>query len=281
MNVCFIVDNAKTKEHPVLGAALEQVTLTHSARLLHIAGLTGDQAIACEIDYPLADIYLLKSHLPQALEVARHLEERGALVINSFASSSACQDRALMAQRMSEAGLAFPRTWTFSSVAEILEPDGRFTVLPLPFIIKSRYSQRGDLVEIIQSIEQLRALAGRNREAVIVQEFAAGDGWDIKLWVIDQQAFAARRRTSLEPNASKENFPLATEELPSAWRSIALEIGRAFDLRLYGVDLVLSEQVPVVVDINSFPGFRGVRGAAALLVGLIERLANTGQRGGL
>jgi len=70
-------------------------------RLLDVSEISGDQAVGREREHPLADIYPLKSHTPQALEVAHYLEQRGAMVINSFASSSACQDRALMAQRMS------------------------------------------------------------------------------------------------------------------------------------------------------------------------------------
>ena len=101
---------------------------------------------------------------------------------------------------------------------------------------------------------------------------AAGDGWDIKLWVIDEQIFAARRRTPLEAGAPKEDFPISEQELPDEWRRITLEIGRAFNLRLYGVDLLITEQGPMIVDVNSFPGFRGVPGADSALVSLVERM---------
>ena len=106
-----------------------------------------------------------------------------------------------------------------------------------------------------------------------MQEFAAGDGWDIKMWVIDQEIFAARRRTPLEPNASKEDFPISAEELPSAWAYIAKEIGRVFNMRLYGIDLLITEHGPIIVDVNGFPGFRGVPGADSALVALVEHIA--------
>jgi len=90
--------------------------------------------------------------------------------------------------------------------------------------------------------------------------------------LIDQQIFAARRRTPLEANAPKGDLPIPTEKLPSNWRVITLEIGRVFNLRLYGVDLFVAEQGPIIVDVNSFPGFRGVAGADSALIALIERL---------
>ena len=280
MNICFIIDNPETTKHPVVGAVLRQLSSTHTVRLFDVAGVTAAAAIAGEEGRPLADIYLLKSHTFQALELAHRLEKRGALVVNSFLSSLACQDRVLMAERTAQARLPYPPTRSFASLQEMLRQPSALRTVSFPLILKSRHSHRGDLVTKVHSIEQLRALAERwNQEPVILQEFVQGDGWDIKLWVIDEQIFAARRRTSLEADASKENFPISTEELPIAWRSLALQIGRVFVLHLYGIDLVVTEQGPVIVDINSFPGFRGVAGAAPALVSLIERLADAHWKG--
>ena len=274
MNICLIMDNPETPHHPVIAVALRRLSATHNVRLLDVRTLTGDEALAEEEKHPMADLYLLKSHAPQALDVAHALEEKGALVVNSWASSVACQDRVLMAQRMREANLPWPYTWSFATLGSMLTDRDFLTSLPFPLIIKSYYSHRGDLEDKVDSIEQLEALAAEwSGEPVVLQEFAAGDGWDIKLWVIDQQIFAARRRTSLEANASKEDFPIAPQELPREWASIALEIGRVFNMRLYGVDLLITDRGPMIVDVNSFPGFRGVPGADSALVALVERIA--------
>ncbi len=274
MDICLIMDNPETPHHPVIAVALRQLSATHNVRLLDVRALTGAEAIAEEEKYSLANLYLLKSHAPQALDVARIMEEKGALVINSWASSVACQDRVLMAQRMREANLPWPSTWSFTTLGSLLSDRDFLASLPFPLIIKSYYSHRGDLVDKIDSIEQLAALAEEwSQEPVVLQEFATGDGWDIKLWVIDQQIFAARRRTPLEANASKQDFPITLEELPQEWAHIALEIGRVFNMRLYGLDLLITERGPMIVDVNSFPGFRGVPGADSALVALVERVA--------
>ena len=278
MDICLILDNPETTRHPVIGTVLQQLRARHAVRLLDVHRLTGDEAIAHEAAHPVANMYLLKSHTRQALEVAHHLEQRGALVVNSWASSLACQDRVLMAQRMKEAGLPFPHTWSFPSLENVLGQHGVLSTLRFPLMIKSRYSHRGDVVDKVHNVEQLRALAGQwSHEPFILQEFAHGDGWDIKLWVIDQQSFAARRRTPLDANVPTEDFRIPREKIPSAWRSIAVEIGRVFNLRLYGMDLIMTEQGPLIVDVNSFPGFRGVAGADAALISLIERLVEERQ----
>jgi ribosomal protein S6--L-glutamate ligase len=273
MNICFIMDNPETPRHPVIAIALQQLSERYTVRLLDVRTLTGAEAIAQEEQHPLAALYLLKSHAPQALEVAHYLEQRGAVVVNSWHSSRACQDRVLMSERMKEAHLPWPQTWSFPSLANLMAQQEVLATLSFPLIIKSYYSHRGDLVDKVDTVEQLQALMGQwSQEPIVLQEFAAGDGWDIKLWIIDQQIFAARRRTPLEPNAAKEDFPISDEELPHEWRRITLEIGRVFNLRLYGVDLLITERGPMIVDVNSFPGFRGVPGADTALVSLVERM---------
>ncbi len=273
MQICLIMDNPETPHHPVIAVALQRLSATHTVRLLDVRTLTGAEAIAQEETYPQADLYLLKSHAPQALEIAHYLEQHGALVVNSWESSLACQDRVLMAQRMHEANLPWPRTWSFPTLENLLMRHDLLPALPFPLIIKSYYSHRGDLVGKVDNIEELRTLATQwSQEPIVLQEFAAGDGWDIKMWVIDQQIFAARRRTPLEPNAPKEDHPIPPKELPPDWAHIAREIGRVFNLRLYGIDLLITDKGPIIVDVNSFPGFRGVPGADSALVDLVERI---------
>jgi len=273
LDICLIMDNPETPRHPVISVALRQLGASQAVRLFDVRTLTGSTAIAQEAAKPLAALYLLKSHAPQALELAHYLEQCGALVLNSWASSLACQDRVLMAQYMEEAHLPWPHTRSFLSLADLLEQRSVLATLSFPCIIKSYYSHRGDLVGKVDGIEQLLALEPRwSQEPVILQDFVPSDGWDIKLWVIGEQTFAARRRTPLEPDAPKEDFPIAPQELPKEWAHITHEIGRVFQLRLYGVDLLLTERGPIIVDVNSFPGFRGVPGADEALVHLVEKL---------
>lgn len=273
MSICLIMDNPETPRHPVIAVALQKMSARHTVRLLDVLNVTGEQAIAQERSQALADLYLLKSHAPQALEVAHYLEGQGALVVNSWDSSVACQDRRLMAERMDAAGLPWPRTEYFPSLEHLLQQQDLLESLAFPFIIKSGYSHRGDLVGKIDTLEALQALAPQwSQEPVVLQEYAAGDGWDIKLWVIDQEIFAARRRTPLEANASKEDILIPPQELPQEWALITREIGEVFNLYLYGVDLLMTAKGPMIVDVNSFPGFRGVPGADEALVRLVEKL---------
>jgi ribosomal protein S6--L-glutamate ligase len=174
---------------------------------------------------------------------------------------------------MRAVGLPWPRTWSLATLESLLAHPELLVSVPLPLVLKSRYSRRGDLVVKVDSVEHVHALAARwGQEPIIVQDLVASDGWDIKVWVIDQQVWAARRRSALDAQACADSFALAPGDLPRPWARLALEIGQVFNLRLYGVDLLIAEQGPVVVDVNAFPGFRGVPGASSALVALVDQI---------
>lgn len=273
MQICLIMDNPETPQHPVISPALQALRTRHTVRLLDVRLCTGPQAIELEHAEVAADLYLLKSHAPQALELAATLEQEGRRVVNSWSASHACQDRILTSDLLQEAHLPWPQTRAFPTLGAAVRATEAAEHMTWPLIIKSRYSHRGDLVGKLDELRQLQALEEQwSQEPVVLQEWLPGDGWDIKLWVIDQRVFAARRRTPLEAGASRQDLPIAEHELPSLWRELVLGIGRAFKMPLYGVDLLLTARGPWIVDINAFPGFRGVPGASEALVDLVERL---------
>ena len=67
-------------------------------------------------------------------------------------------------------------------------------------------------------------------------------------------------------------------ELDARTRDIVLKCGEVLGLHLYGVDLVRTERGPRVVDVNYFPGYKGVPGAAKLIADYVYRYAVAGAR---
>ncbi|MFJ2781499.1 MULTISPECIES: RimK family alpha-L-glutamate ligase [unclassified Kitasatospora] len=240
---------------------------------------------------PLADVYLLKARTPRALAFARHLEERGAPVINSAAATRFCQDRTGMAELARSAGLPFAATRTAARLADLAEPG-------FPLVVKSRYSRRHDLVARVDDAAGLRALAERwPDEPVVTQPYLANSGWDQKLWVIAGQVFCARRRSELAEPALVEpvlvepapagaaagaahGSPFGPGDLPAERVDLARRVGEVFGLDVYGVDLLDGPAEPVIVDVNAFPGVRGQAGAPEALAALALRVAGRGGAGG-
>ncbi|MFF2805711.1 RimK family alpha-L-glutamate ligase [Streptomyces sp. NPDC058000] len=222
-----------------------------------------------------ADVYLLKARTPEALACAARLEDRGVPVINSTSATAGCQDRVAMAEVARAAGLPFAETVRMATVGELAASG---TDLDFPLVLKSRHSRRDDLVTRVDTPTALVELAATwADEPVVVQEFTANSGWDHKLWIVDGQPFAARRRSELSPGGRGPNQPLPPAALPTAWIEGALRAGEVFGLEVYGVDILhLGVGAPLFVDINAFPGIRGQVGAPETLAALALRRAGGG-----
>ncbi|NXY95716.1 alpha-L-glutamate ligase [Streptomyces sp. BR123] len=267
MRVCLITPDP---DHPLLAAAAGLLRADgHRVEPLDPGTAAGPPTP------PQADVYLLKARTPQALALARELERQGAPVVNSAAATTLCQDRTAMAELAVRAGLPFAATRTHDSLGDWAAsgdpvPDG-------PVVVKSRHSRRHDLVARADDAARLRELAAQwPQEPVVVQDFAPNNGWDHKLWAVGGRVFAALRRSELAPDGRGPTLPLALGELPDGWEQLVLQVGEVFALDVYGVDVIdTGGGVPLVVDVNAFPGIRGQDGAPEALAGLALTRATT------
>ncbi len=262
MRVCLLTDDP---DHPLLAALPGLLGSRHSVTVFD-----PDGAMSPTVLPSAADLYLLKAHSPQAVAVARRLERQGGRVVNGAAATELCQDRVLMAYRARRAGLPFPGTRRFARLSELRTGLVGEPAPDLPLVIKSRISRRGDLVTHLDGPERLRALERDwAQEPVVVQGFIANDGWDYKLWVMGGRVFVGLRRSPLNGAERTATRSLDPGRLPPGWLDLALTAGEVYGLRIYGVDILATDHGPVVVDVNPFPGFRGVPGAPEALAAFV------------
>ena len=107
---------------------------------------------------------------------------------------------------------------------------------------------------------------------VFAQRYHKPQGEDRKIYCIGGQMFGVLRVWPPKTYEEKLGQPFTiTPEL----REIALAAGQAFGVDLFGLDVIISEGKPYVVDIQSFPGFKGVPDAALRLA---DYIYTAGQR---
>jgi ribosomal protein S6--L-glutamate ligase len=254
---------AEASPNPVLSAVMEQLAGRHDIAVYDARTLPAGYGRGPGLQEP-PDVVLLKSRSPEARRVAETAECAGSLVINPPAATSLALDRAATAEALDRAGVPAPRSWSLPALSDLAD-DGVEPSWPL--VVKSRISSRRDLVRLVTSRAELAALLPEwGEEPVVAQEFAANDGFDIKVWVIGVDLSAARRRTALESIDKTADESLEPADLPVDWIGAARDAGAAMGLQLYGVDLLITAGRPVVVDVNPFPGFRGAREPAGSLL---------------
>jgi ribosomal protein S6--L-glutamate ligase len=207
------------------------------------------------------DVWLLKSHTLLSLSLAGILHARGRQVINRYPSCLAARNKITAARLLQAAGISTPSFWVTSDLSQLTP-----FVRQHPLVIKPHLGWRGLGVRIARDEQELLAVP-RLREPVLVQELIPGSDDDLRVYVAGDRVFATRKEISGVAALTRQ-VPV-TDEV----RRIALRCGEAFGLGLYGLDLLQTPDGPRVVDVNYFPGYNGVPGAAEAVAGYIAQCA--------
>lgn len=251
---------------PVPSPVLVEVSSRLEGRGFVVTGLIPEEFLTrVDLLPPAHDLVMVKSHTELALSLAGVLHAEGARLLNPYGSCLAAQDKVSACRRMHAAGVAVPPTWVTGDpalVTELLE-DG-------PLVMKPVRGHRGQGVVEVRHPDDVAAMAVAGADTpLVVQRHVAGPGEDLKVYVVGNEVFAVRKPFSAD-SFTRPGRPVAVSE---EVRSIALRCGEALGLGLYGVDVIEGPDGPVVVDVNYFPGYKGVPGAAAQIAAYIQAYA--------
>jgi ribosomal protein S6--L-glutamate ligase len=262
MKVCFVLkQDATGRQQPVLAETYALL----QAQGIEVQVLYPEQALI-RLDQlaVTADLYLIKSQTELALSLAAALHARGVRLLNPFPACMAVHDKIIATQIMRQAGLPTPRTWVVGDLAHL-----HVLADQLPLIIKPYHGYSGAGIQIAHIPADLANLIPAD-DPLLVQAFVAGSGVDLKVYVVGTHVFAVRKPFSAT-SFSQAGQPCTVDSTVAA---LARRCGELFGLGLYGIDLIESTHGPVVVDLNFFPGYKGIPGVAPLLAAYIEQAAH-------
>jgi ribosomal protein S6--L-glutamate ligase len=165
-------------------------------------------------------------------------------------------------QILAQANIPVPKTMlaTSNDAEMILDKIGTPPVIIK--ILQGTHGQGVILAETYQSalstIETLKAAKVR----FVVQEFIKeSQGADLRVIVIDGTVIAAMKRQSKDgdfrSNLHRGGSSLAVQ-LSHAEENIALRAAKALRLGVCGVDILQSQNGPMVLEVNSTPGLEGI-----------------------
>ncbi len=265
--LCFLMPRLEPRLSPVMCELFDR---------LERRGFTVDHGIAEQHPWstgaplPDHDLVLVKSHSPLTLSLAGALHDRGTHLVNPYPACALAQDKQRANRALAHAGVPIPRTWCTTEPARLADEVGR-ELGNRPVVVKPFDGYHGRGVAVLDDPDALRTLHTSERP-LVVQEHVEHDTDDLKLCVIDGEVFALRKPFSSESHGAAG----VAVDVPPDLAEIARRCGHALGLELYGVDVLEGPRGPVVVDVNFFPGYKGVPDAAQLLADAIERAAGRG-----
>jgi len=208
---------------------------------------------------PEWDLALLKSGDPVALHQAAAAAAWGVQVMNGPDQTRLAQDRIAVAFILRRAGLPVPlvRAIHVPQQATALESfrgwDRRAR------FVKSRRGSRGTGLWRVGPDHAPDGPGLTPSGAYLIMDEVPHEGDDLKVYVVDDWLAAIERRFPATTLTEKRGRRVA---VPEEAGQVAISAGRLLGLRLYGCDFVRGRTGWVLVDVNAFPGYKGIDDAA-------------------
>lgn len=215
--------------------------------------------------------------------VIRQFEMMGIYCLNESVAINRSRDKLRSLQLLSRRGIGLPVTGFAHSTKftqDLIEQVGG-----APLVIKLVEGTQGIGVVLAENQNAAQSVieAFRGLEAhILVQDYIAEAGHsDIRCLVIGKKVAAAIKRTGTEGEFRSNIHRGGTAEkakLTPAERATAVRAARIMGLNVAGVDILRSNQGPMIMEVNSSPGLEGVemttgKDVAGMIVDFIEKNA--------
>jgi ribosomal protein S6--L-glutamate ligase len=195
--------------------------------------------------------------------VLRQLEMMGFFVVNDSLAISRSRDKLRSLQLLTKKGIGLPVTGFAHSAEDTA--DLMQLVGGSPVVIKLLEGTQGMGVVLADSPAAaesvINAFAGL-KVNILVQEFIKeAEGCDIRCFVIGGKVVASMLRRA-KPGEFRSNLHCggtgSAIKITPEERSVAIRAAKIMGLNVAGVDLLRSHHGPVVLEVNSSPGLRGI-----------------------
>jgi len=194
------------------------------------------------------------------MDVLYKLERLGFYVINPPEAIEHCVDKYDILAILEDNGVPVPRTAATESTNEALKA---FAELGGDVIVKPIFGSRGmgatRVVDSEIASTVFKAITFHHG-VIYLQEFVPHGHSDIRAFVIGDRVVAAMRRVaeSWKTNYSQGARP-APIKLDPALEELAVKSAKAVGCKIAGVDILEGPNGPMIVDVNSQPGWRGLQ----------------------
>lgn len=195
--------------------------------------------------------------------VLRQFEMGGVFAANESVAISRSRDKLRSLQIMAKKGIGLPVTGFANSTN--MTDDLLNLVGGAPCVIKLLEGTQGKgvvLAENKKAAESVIDLVSGTKSNFLVQEFIKeANSSDIRCFVIGDKVVASMMRTGAEGDFRSNLHRGGTAKvikITPAERSSAIRAAKAMGLNIAGVDILRSSHGPLVLEVNSSPGLRGI-----------------------
>jgi ribosomal protein S6--L-glutamate ligase len=201
--------------------------------------------------------------------VVRQFEMADIFTLNGSDSISRSRDKLRSMQILSRSGVGLPTTSFAHSTQDV---KGLLEVVGgTPVVVKLLEGTQGLGVVLAETRKAAESVIGAFRQLdanILVQQYIKeAGGSDIRAFVVGGKVVAAMRRQGA-PGEFRSNLHRGGKaeviKLSASERSTAVRAANAMGLNVAGVDLLQSDEGPMVLEVNSSPGLEGIEMASGV-----------------
>lgn len=212
-----------------------------------------------------------------SISIIKQMEMMGIPVFNTYASIIKAKNKLKSMQIMDHYNIAIPRTVIIRSPNYV--DMAVKTVGGYPIIVKTPFGSYGNGVTIVESRRALKSLLDWEENIMyMIQEFVKySRGKDIRVFVVGGKVVGTMMRKAMK-GEFRSNIELGGKgspiEITEEEKVMALNAVQALDLEYGGVDILRGKDGPVILEVNSNPGFKELeRSTGADIAGAIIEFA--------
>jgi len=198
------------------------------------------------------------------LAVVRQFEMMGVYCVNESQAIARSRDKLRTLQILSAHDVGVPPT-VYTRQAEHV-PAAMERVEGPPVVVKLLEGTQGIGVILAETAAAassvVEAFHGLDQNILIQKFIREANGSDIRAIVVGRRVVAAMRRQAVAGEFRSNLHRGGTTKkirLPAEYRRSAVLAARVLGLRVAGVDLIESNEGPMVMEVNSSPGLEGIQ----------------------
>jgi ribosomal protein S6--L-glutamate ligase len=198
------------------------------------------------------------------LAVVRQFEMLGVYCVNESQAIARSRDKLRCLQILSRHDIGLPPT-VYTRQADHV-PGCIDRVEGPPVVVKLLEGTQGIGVVLAETAQAassvIEAFHGLDQNILIQKFIKEAKGSDIRALVVGKRVVAAMKRKAVA-GEFRSNLhrggKATTVRLSAEYRRTALAAARVLGLRVAGVDLIESDEGPMVMEVNSSPGLEGIQ----------------------
>ena len=215
--------------------------------------------------------------------VVRQFEMMGVYCVNESVAISRSRDKLRSMQLLSRKSVGIPVT-AFANTPDNVDSLIR-EVGGAPLVIKVLEGTQGIgvvLAETTKAAESvIEAFMGVKSNILIQEYIKEAGGSDIRCLVVGDKVIAAMQRTAVNGEFRSNLHRGGTAQivkLTPTERATAVNAAKVLGLNICGVDLLRSQRGPLIMEVNSSPGLKGIeqstdKNVAGMIIEFIEKNA--------